>query len=76
MARILTMEYTSNAFVINLQGWFFKGGKKKPCQKCVEYFQIMSTFEEILILLRDHLRAEKGTKFFQQITGCKLFSQH
>lgn len=29
MARILTMEYTSNAFVINLQGWFFKGGKRK-----------------------------------------------
>lgn len=39
MARILTMEYTSNAFVINLQGWFFKGGKKSPAKNVLSIFK-------------------------------------
>lgn len=40
MARILTMEYTSNAFVINLQGWIFKGEKKKrPAKNVLSIFK-------------------------------------
>lgn len=45
MARILTMEYTSDAFVIDLQGWvgFFvlNGGKKKksPAKNVLSIFK-------------------------------------
>lgn len=40
MARMLTMEYTSNAFVINLQGFFLKGKKKKsPAKNVLSIFK-------------------------------------